>query len=750
MTIKSKITLIILIGITCLFSANFLSTNQLNQANREYSSEESLTAHKSAWFSNMDIQFENKLLTFDPMDGAFDIVDYWNPSMDAFLGSAEANPLHLAFEQKDGESVEQLLSDVFGDAIEEEQITFAIAYDQRGLQLYCESSLYVVGVDPCSEMAQPDYFLNFGAFFESLENGSVRKVVQINDLSGSQPVSINDTLSFSLTDQSDSIVGLLVVGRNVIDSLELFSENFEIEVAIAMADQAITVYDYYDEEKSEEITRLIRRGLAYADDHGKYSYSFIADDLNHRISSIPFSSTMRSSDIRILVFDDQSELIASLTTAEQTTQVVFVMLSLAILGLVFVVTSSSFNRITGAIKALEKMSEGDLSFQEIKTNGLLASKNDEVSRLQKSIDAFREHRLEAEEERKERARRRDERDEIMFEKMSLLSDQLEGQARTLLSAEIDEMRTVLSSGSDQEKERASIDLMSRAFSRMSEEVHTLIDARTHELVAAKDEINSSIRYAAKLQNALLPKTFPGDININVEWRPRDLVGGDIYFIKDLPHKVYIAVVDCTGHGVPGAFLSIIARSHLDKAIESVTYQSAGEYLSKVNELLKETLSRSDQKNTSEEGFDGGVCIYYRNERRLEFAGAKASIFNVNADGAKEVSGDRRSVGSSRGVADFVFTTHQISEPSGAFVMLTDGITDVMSPEIRPIAFGRRRVNKILRQSIDKSPGQIVDSIMKSVDLYRGGEPFRDDLTLLAFSLLNEMTRSVGGEVVGDP
>ena len=66
--------------------------------------------------------------------------------------------------------------------------------------------------------------------------------------------------------------------------------------------------------------------------------------------------------------------------------------------------------------------------------------------------------------------------------------------------------------------------MSQAFSKMSDEVSTLIDARTHELVAAKDEINSSIRYAAKLQNALLPKTMPGDFDINVEWRPETSSG----------------------------------------------------------------------------------------------------------------------------------------------------------------------------------------------------------------------------------
>ena len=150
--------------------------------------------------------------------------------------------------------------------------------------------------------------------------------------------------------------------------------------------------------------------------------------------------------------------------------------------------------------------------------------------------------------------------------------------RDMLVQEIMDMRDKLSSGNDEDKEQASIEMMSRAFSKMSEEVSTLIDARTQELVVARDEISSSIRYAAKLQKTLLPKSFPGDIDIEVEWRPRDLVGGDIYFIKDFPDRVYIAVVDCTGHGVPGAFLSIIARSHLDKAIREDGDQTAGEYL----------------------------------------------------------------------------------------------------------------------------------------------------------------------------
>lgn len=737
MTIKSKMLLIILLGIGGLFLANFYSSVQLNAAYKQYSSEESLTAHSSAWFSNMDTQFVSNLLTFDPLDGSERNANFWEAGFDAFGGTGDTNPLLASISDKDAETAASLFEQVFSDPIMEEQITFAVAYDDRGLQLYCESSLYVVGVDPCAETAQPDYFLKFGSFVKSLETGSVRRVTKINDLSGEQPVSINDTLAFPLRTEDEDVIAMVVVGRNVIDSLEQFAENFEIESAIAIGEQALTVHDYYEEERPAELNKLIRSGLSHARDTGTFKYSFIAAQQNTRVSSIPFSKEVRASDLRILIFDDQSELLGALNKSETIAYVIFVAVALVILALVFLVTTSSFNRILNAIHLLERMGEGDLSVEAEDHSRLLSSKNDEVSRLQSAIEDYRSHRLEAEENRKERAKRRDERDTIMFEKMALLAAQLEGQARDMLTQEISVMRESVSSGSDEEKERASIEVMSQAFSRMSDEVSTLIDARTHELVAAKDEINSSIRYAAKLQNALLPKTIPGDFDINVEWRPRDLVGGDIYFIKDFPDRVYIAVVDCTGHGVPGAFLSIIARSHLDKAIDADNYQSAGDYLSSVNELLKETLSRSDQKNTSEEGFDGGVCIYYRKDQRLEFAGAKSSIFNVDGFEATETSGDRKSVGSTRMAPDFKFTTHQIASPKGAFVMLTDGITDVMSPEEKPIAFGRRRVIKILRESSDKTPTSIVKNIMSSVNLYRGDAPFRDDLTLLAFSLIKD-------------
>ena len=129
---------------------------------------------------------------------------------------------------------------------------------------------------------------------------------------------------------------------------------------------------------------------------------------------------MRPSEFRILIFDDQTDLIDALEGAQKLTLIIFLSLSLLIFGLVFSVTSKSFNRILESIKALERIREGDLSTSEGEVEDYKGSRTDEVSRLQTTINDYRQHRIEAEHENASRAERRDKRDQIIYEKMSLL------------------------------------------------------------------------------------------------------------------------------------------------------------------------------------------------------------------------------------------------------------------------------------------------------------------------------------------
>jgi hypothetical protein len=114
MKIKTRIIGIVLLGITLLFGISFYSTQEINDANREYSAQESIIAHSSAWTSNMDVEFTDKLYVYDPLYGSDQNIAYWDYSSEDPFGAGDLqNPLHKAFIDKDGVKILDLLSSVF-------------------------------------------------------------------------------------------------------------------------------------------------------------------------------------------------------------------------------------------------------------------------------------------------------------------------------------------------------------------------------------------------------------------------------------------------------------------------------------------------------------------------------------------------------------------------------------------------------------------------------------------------------------
>ena len=742
MSIRNKLLALLITGFSVLLTIFYVSNQTLNSASQKFTSDSLAQTYSAAWLSASDAQFERSVEQFDPELGAPEITRLWDPFENAFDDSGEGNPLVAALESDRPDLARGYFDTLFADAVDLEEISFVMAYTITGRQVYCLSGLFLHGADPCGKSARPDFFLNFDSFIRDAIQRPTRNIVRITDITGDKPLSINDSLSFGVLNADEEAVALVVVGKNLVDNLELFSEDFEVRLAVRSNGKSISLDDYYDDGGSESteygvsnLRKLVAQGSQMAEESADATFSEVITELGVSITSIPLSYQATAEEISLLIFKDQSESIGQQQQTTFNTNASVVATVVLVVGVILGLIWGAFGQIKVAIDVLRGMAQGDLNLEMPERSRILASDKDEVGRLSGAIDQYREQLLEAEDQRVDRSRRRIERDNLMFEKMEILASELEGGAKDLMLEDIEHMRSEVESGDDAAKERASIELMGVAFSRMSDEVSSLINARTEELVRTRDEIDSSIRYAARLQNALLPKQYPGDISFKVHWRPRDLVGGDIYFVHSLPDRVYIAVVDCTGHGVPGAFLSIIARSVLERAIDEREIQNAGDYLTKAHGLVMETLSQQDNANEKiDEGFDGGVCVYHRKERRLEFAGAKSSLFWVNDKGAEEIKGDRKSVGSSRSGGAFQFNTHVVENPKGAFVMLTDGITDVMSAEDRPIAFGRRRVLRTLQSSPQTTPEGLVSNIMTNVDLYRGGAPYRDDLTLLAFSI----------------
>tara|TARA_B110000093_G_scaffold19283_1_gene17555 strand:+ start:76 stop:2025 length:1950 start_codon:yes stop_codon:yes gene_type:complete len=151
----------------------------------------------------------------------------------------------------------------------------------------------------------------------------------------------------------------------------------------------------------------------------------------------------------------------------------------------------TFGGITKAIEVLEGLTEGDHTQKMPTRRGIFASEDDEVGHLSTALHSYRGHLLEMEDIRKEQAKRRKERDRVIIEKMSFLADQLEGDAQKLILEDVAKMSELARTGDKEGNEEASVELMSLAFSRMSDEVGALITARTSEMETSRDDANQA-------------------------------------------------------------------------------------------------------------------------------------------------------------------------------------------------------------------------------------------------------------------
>ena len=255
-------------------------------------------------------------------------------------------------------------------------------------------------------------------------------------------------------------------------------------------------------------------------------------------------------------------------------------------------------------------------------------------------------------------------------------------------------------------------------------------------IEAQEEVKKSLQYSSRIQGAMLPSSLPDDLTLATIWKPLNVVGGDFYVIKDLGETILIAVIDCTGHGVPGALLSTLTGSIFDRLIHDPNVNMAGEDLMAAHNLILAMLGQHvDSKAKSNDGFDGSICLVHKQTKTLSFAGARSSVFLLQNNGEPlEWNGNRKSVGGSRTPLDYPFDTHEIDLGDQILVMLTDGILGVMSEEPNLFLFGKDRLLNILSLWNDQDPERIINNVEIALDNHRGTQPFRDDMTMVAFRL----------------
>ncbi|MFA9395718.1 MAG: PP2C family protein-serine/threonine phosphatase [Halodesulfovibrio sp.] len=264
-----------------------------------------------------------------------------------------------------------------------------------------------------------------------------------------------------------------------------------------------------------------------------------------------------------------------------------------------------------------------------------------------------------------------------------------------------------------------------------------LQTTTNKLEEAQRQNRSSLDYAEVIQKAFLP---PADgftdlfSDFFLLWEQRDGVGGDAYWRKETANGFFVAIIDCTGHGVPGAFMTLIVHSLLDGIdIQAYEKNPAG-VLSAMNVAIKKAF-HSDTKN--ERPDDGMDCtlLYVDNKRNsMFFAGARNYLFVRRPDGSiEDYKGDRKGVGNEHTPTDAVFTNHEIEIETGTRIyMLTDGLIDQIGEE-RRLPFGRKLFRNFIAQDYTSFEEQR-EQLRLLFIRYQGTEKRRDDLLVLGAEL----------------
>ncbi|KQT84382.1 SpoIIE family protein phosphatase [Methylobacterium sp. Leaf466] len=304
-----------------------------------------------------------------------------------------------------------------------------------------------------------------------------------------------------------------------------------------------------------------------------------------------------------------------------------------------------------------------------------------------------------------------------------------------------------------------IDVISSAFNRMVDGLRSGDEARTllaqlerahRDLEGANRLVMESIGYARRIQTSVLPDRLAlseAGVEVAVLWEPLHLVGGDYFWLEQFDDLSIVVVADCTGHGVPGAFITLIVATALDRILHERGLRSPAEILAALDGMVRTQLRQDGRGSDSDDGLDCGICLWNRADGTLRFAGAGLSLTAIGPGGAVRIKGGRRGIGYPRHgetMPDVADVTVPV-EPGQVFYLMTDGICDQMG---NPQGGGRRLlghrgVTDILLDVRDRPLSAQVTALDDALTAYRGGEARRDDMTLVAFRPDPEAVRSAG-------
>ncbi len=255
----------------------------------------------------------------------------------------------------------------------------------------------------------------------------------------------------------------------------------------------------------------------------------------------------------------------------------------------------------------------------------------------------------------------------------------------------------------------------------------------NELYEKNRDTIDSLSYAQNIQNTILPEirnttnTFK---DVCLYFKPRDIVSGDFYWAKELNDLSFIVIADCTGHGVPGAFLTLIGSRILEQIVNIEKITDPAEILTKLDEQIYVSLN-SKTNDLMRDGMEIGFCAIDRKNQKIRFAGAGLGLLYFVNDEEYYIKGQRKSIGDYRH-EDFQFKTVEIDYTGEeVFYMATDGYQDQLGGANYK-RFSKKRTMDLLRNLTKKSGQEKELLLAKEMEDFMGNYQQTDDMTVISF------------------
>jgi serine phosphatase RsbU (regulator of sigma subunit) len=251
------------------------------------------------------------------------------------------------------------------------------------------------------------------------------------------------------------------------------------------------------------------------------------------------------------------------------------------------------------------------------------------------------------------------------------------------------------------------------------------------------EILDSISYAQRIQSSILPpdrfikQHLPDSF---VLYRPKDIVAGDFYWMETVGDIVLFAACDCTGHGVPGALVSVVCHNALTRCAREFGLTKPSDILDKTAELVVENFARSDEEIM--DGMDISLCAFHKKENKLEWAGANNPLWMIRKSGFHEITADKQPIG--RYEHRKPYANHSVSlEPDDRFFLFSDGYADQFGGENKRKKLTRRRFKELLVSIQKLSMAEQGIELSRFIDEYRNDLEQIDDILVWGVRIANK-------------